>query len=544
MSSAGVNPEVLVVGMGPTGVALAGLLGQRGIRTAVFDKLPDLFPLPRAAGMDHEVMRIAQELGVVDQLADVVVPYRASEYRGVHGNVIKRLDSPPPPYRLGWDPMFAFDQPAFETVLRRRVAELPSVTVSLDAEVRAVGEDRDGVWADVLDRGATHVRRVRGTYLVACDGGASPVRRALGITLTDLGFHENWLVVDAVIDQDEVLARLPSTQVQYCLPRRPATYVNLVGRHRRWEIALEPGELPVGPVENDAVWPWLEPWVRPGEARIWRAAAYMFHGLVADQWRAGRILLAGDAAHMTPPFMAQGMAQGMRDVQNLAWKLQLVLEGRAPHRLLDTYQAERRPHVVTTTTHTIELGRVICQRDEALALARDAEMLSAHTGEIPVTLRSSFLPPLRNGLTDTRTPGAGQILPQPFVGEAGRTLRLDDVTGADFRVVVTADVDDAAMARLRAAIEPVGGRVVRVRRPGTDVGTTEAADVVERDGVLSDWLAGLERTIAIARPDHYVYATAASVEEALLLLDDLIRRRMGIARLTDLPHVAGEPAGC
>ena len=517
------DPEVLVVGMGPSGVALAGLLGQRGIRTAVFDRLPGLFPLPRAAGMDHEVMRIAQELGVAEQLAEVVVPYRASEYRGVGGAVIKRLDSPPPPYRLGWDPMFAFDQPAFEAVLRRRVRELPAVTVSLEAEVVAVGQDDDGVWADVRDSGATAVRRVRGSYLVACDGGASPVRRELGITMTDLGFHENWLVVDAIVDDEEVRRRLPATQVQYCEPGRPATFVNLVGHHRRWEIALDPGELPVGPVDNDDVWPWLAPWLRPGEARIWRAAAYMFHGLVADRWRAGRILLAGDAAHMTPPFMAQGMAQGMRDVQNLAWKLQAVLERRAGDGLLDSYQAERRPHVVTTTTHTIELGRVICERDESVALARDRELLDAAGGEVPVTLRSTFLPPLRDGVIAVDTPGAGEILPQPFLVRDGEQPRLDDVLGTGFRVVATPAIDAADIARLRTAVEPLGGRVVRLHPPGTALAAS-SGDLVERDGVLTGWLEGLGRAVVIARPDHYVYATAASVEEALTLLEDLLGR--------------------
>lgn len=509
------DAQVLIAGMGPTGVALAGLLGRRGVRTAVFDRLAGLYPLPRAAGMDHEVMRIAQEMGLAARLATYVVPYRASEYRGVHGDVIKRLDSPPPPYRLGWEPMFAFDQPGFEAVLRERVAELPAVTVSLETEVTAVGQDDTGVWADVRRPGSARTERVRGRYLVACDGGSSPVRQQLGTTMTDLGFHENWLVIDAIIDDDAVLARLPGTHVQYCEPRRPATFVNLVGRHRRWEIALDPGELPVGPVPNDAVWPWLERWIKPGEARIWRAAAYLFHGLVADRWRHGRILLAGDAAHMTPPFMAQGMAQGMRDAQNLAWKLHAVLDG-ASERLLDTYEAERRPYVVTTTDHTIALGRVISERDEAAALARDAEMLAAHAGEVPVTVRSSFLPPLGAGLLAAHTPGAGEILPQPFLGD-GET-RMDDVTGAGFRVIVTPAVGTDDCRRLQAAIAPLNGTVVRIHPPGA------AAEPAERDGLLTAWLHDLRRAIVIARPDHYVYGTAGSVRDGLALIRELVAR--------------------
>lgn len=526
------DAEVLIVGMGPTGAALAGLLGQRGIRTVVIDRLPALHPLPRAVGMDHEVMRIAQELQIAPRLEGYVVPYRPSEYHGVDGDVIKRLDSPPPPYRLGWEPMFAFDQPAFETVLRERVGELNSVSVSLEAEVLAFGQDETGAWVDVATPGSHGPRRVRGAYLVACDGGTSQVRNHLGIEMTDLGFHENWLVVDVLIEDDATLARLPQTQVQYCEPDRPATFVNLIGRHRRWEISLKPGELAVGAVDNDAVWPWLERWIKPGEARIWRAAAYMFHGLVAEEWRRDRILLAGDAAHMTPPFMAQGMAQGMRDVQNLAWKLDAVLSGWTD-RLLDTYESERRTHVLTTTRHTIELGRVISERDEQLARARDAEALAPYGGQVPVTFRSNFLPALADGLLAAETLGAGEIVPQPFVYSRGERVRLDDEVGTGFRVIAASTVSDSELDRLRQLAKALGARVVRVRYEDDPAGPggvddRSSGDVVECDGVMNGWLTSLGAVVAIARPDQYIYATARAVPEAELL----------IARLADECGVA------
>jgi 3-(3-hydroxy-phenyl)propionate hydroxylase len=511
--------RVLVVGLGPTGVVLAGLLGQRGVEVDVFDKMPALHPLPRAVGMDHEVMRVAQELGVADLLHDVVVPYRASQYRGVDGQVIRRLDSPPPPHRLGWDPMFAFDQPAFEAVLRRRVAELPTVTASTSTEVLEIGQDDDHVWARVRRPGGEE-ETVVGAYLVGADGGASPVRRALGVTLTDLGFHENWLVVDAIVG-DDAMARLPDTHVQYCDPTRPATYVNLVGRHRRWEIALEPGELPVGPVDGDAVWSWLDRWIEPGEAEIWRAAAYLFHGLVADEWRRGRVLLAGDAAHMTPPFMAQGMAQGVRDAQNLAWKLHAVMALGADPLLLDTYQIERRPHVVTTTEHTIALGRTICERDPALARARDEALLAPCDGEVPVTLRSTFLPPLEAGPLVSTTPGAGEIAPQPLVVTDTGVVLLDDVAGPGWQVLSRVSLTRPERDELEAAVAVLGGGHVRgLATAGAPTTLREDPVVlVERDGIVATWLADLEAGLVVARPDHYVLGTARSARGALDLLD-------------------------
>ncbi|MBB6627805.1 bifunctional 3-(3-hydroxy-phenyl)propionate/3-hydroxycinnamic acid hydroxylase [Nocardioides sp. KIGAM211] len=518
----GPDVQVLIVGMGPTGAALAGLLGQRGVRCAVLDKQPSLYPLPRAIGMDQEVMRIAQELTVTSRLDGHVAPYRPSVYHGVDGQVIKRFDSPPPPHRLGWDPMFAFNQPAFETALRDRIAELPSVSVELETTVAAVGQDANGVWVDLVQPDAAALRRIRGDYLVACDGGSSPVRTNLGITMTDLEFHENWLVVDAIIEDDDVLARLPQTHVQYCDPQRPATFVNLVDRHRRWEISLEPGELPVGPVDVEDVWPWLDRWVKPGEARLWRAAAYLFHGLVADEWRRGRILLAGDAVHMTPPFSAQGMAAGMRDVQNLAWKLNSVLDGGAPETLLDTYQLERRPHVITTTQYTISLGRVIGERDEAAARARDAQLFAEHGGEVPVTYRTEFLPPLVDGLIARDTPGAGQVLPQPFVQRGEAAVRLDDLVSPGFRVVVAAAAE-VELNRLRTAVAPLGGSVIRIGETAlAEAAAGQPGSFIECDGVLTRWLEAVGSTIAIARPDHYIYATASSTAEAVALLDDLV----------------------
>lgn len=212
--------DVIIVGVGPTGAVLAGLLAQHGIRVAAFDRLPDLYPLPRAIGFDHEVMRVMQELGIVERVSRHTAAYRPSEYRGVAGQLIKRLDMAPPPHRLGWAPNHVFDQPAFEREIRQRLSELDGVQVHYSADVTATGEQEDGVWADVTLADGRPLR-CRARYLVACDGGSSPVRKRLGIALEDLGFDEPWLVVDAIVP-DAKLAELPQTQVQYCEPSGPA----------------------------------------------------------------------------------------------------------------------------------------------------------------------------------------------------------------------------------------------------------------------------------------------------------------------------------
>ena len=511
--------DVIIVGLGPTGATLAGLLGQRGLSVAVFDRLPDLFPLPRAAGLDHEVMRIAQELKVADRVAAHVAPYRASEYRGTQGQLIKRLDSAPPPFRLGWAPNYVFEQPAFERALRARLAELPSVRMECSAEVVGVGQDEAGAWADVRLPGRTETTRIHGRYLIGCDGGSSRVRKQLGIALEDLGFDEPWLVVDAIVNDDK-LAQLPQTQVQYCEAGRPCTYVVGVGNHRRWELMLNPGDsLATADYPEQELWPLLQRWLRPGEGRLWRAAAYRFHGLVAREWRRERILLAGDSVHMTPPFMAQGMVQGMRDALNLAWKLERVIKQGAPASLLDSYQQERRPHVTATTLAAMALGRVICERDPARAAERDARLVAEQDGVVKTTIRQNLIPGLGDGLIASATPGAGTTLPQPFIHAQGFAGRLDDLTGCTVRAVATEPLAPADRAALLEALMPLGGVLVQL-------GTAAAGDgplvnAVEDEGLMAAWLNGLGQRIAVARPDHYVYGTAASATDAVALLEQL-----------------------
>jgi len=515
--------DVLIVGLGPTGATLAGLLARSGLRVAVFDRLPDLYPLPRAIGLDHEALRIWQSLGLAEALAPHIAPYRPSEYCGVSGQLIKRLDMAPPPHKLGWAPNWVFDQPAVERVLRDHLAAQPNVHIGLSHEVVALQEEGGQVSAAVRDA-AGQTSTWTAAYAVACDGGASPVRKRLGIPLEDLQFDEPWLVVDAHVRPDK-LAELPQTQVQYCEPGRPSTFVVGPGNHRRWELMLLPGEPLHEQWPEETLWPLLARWIRPGEATLWRAAAYRFHGLVAQRWRAGRLLLAGDAAHMTPPFMAQGMVQGLRDAANLAWKLERVLRRDAPDALLDSYETERRPHVIATTRSAMALGRVICERDPVKAAERDARLLAEHGGTVPTTVRQSMLPDLGAGLIALGSPGAGSLCPQPRVRTVpdGDTGWLDDVGGGGVRVLARDDALTAADATaLDAALAPLQGRLLRLVDPAADTAPTGPGLLIaEEQTLVADWLRGLGARLAIVRPDHQVYATAADAAGALRHLADL-----------------------
>lgn len=511
----GLDADVLIVGLGPTGATAAGLLAQHGLRVKAFDRLPGLYPLPRAVGVDHEAMRIMQELGIVHRVLPYTQPYRPSEYRGMRGQLIKRMDTAPPPFRTGWAPNYVFDQPAFESEIRRRLAEFPRVALECSAEVVAVGQDDDHAWADVRVAGGK--RRVTAQYLLACDGGSSPIRKSLGIELEDLGFDEPWLVVDIIVS-DEKAKQLPQTQVQYCEAARPATFVCCTGNHRRWEIMLLPGDSLSSDFPEDELWPLLSRWIKPSEGKLWRAAAYRFHGLIAKEWRRNRILLAGDSVHMTPPFMAQGMVQGIRDAHNVAWKLARVVRGRAPERLLDSYQIERRPHVEVTTRTTIALGRVICERDAQRAEARDVKLLAEHGGEVKTTLRHNMIPNLCHGLLAEGSPGAGSLFPQPTVRDerTGGLALLDDVTGSRVRVVTSTALNALEAAQFDDRLAKLDGCLVSLNaEPAAGIRVRETAEC------LGSWMREVGCSFVIVRPDHYVYATARSAVDALRQLDSM-----------------------
>lgn len=517
--------DVAIVGLGPVGGVLAGLLGQAGVKTVVLDRADDIFPLPRAVGFDHEIMRVFQNLGLTEAIAPHVTPYRPTDYRGAAGQVIARYASLPAPFPQGWEPSFVFTQPPVEQALRALLRNLPAVEVRLSTEFVDLAEAGDHVVLSV--RGPDGAPgEIRARYVVGCDGGTSPVRKRLGIRFESLDFDEPWLVVDVRVNADK-LDRLPDNIVQYCDPARPTTYVVGPGNHRRWEFMLLPGEAGEEMNRTETLWRLLAPWLTPEDATLWRAAPYVFHALVAEEWRRGRVFLAGDAAHMTPPFMAQGMCQGIRDAANLAWRLELVLAGRADDALLDAYQTERRPHVRATTETAKALGRIICERDPELARARDARML-AEVGDPPaVRHRQNLIPGLAAGsLCAEQGAPAGTRFPQPWVAAGEGWARLDDVAGAGFRLVVTAGTE--LPADLPPALARLGGAILELREAGSPAPVRAGTRaIVERDGVLAAWMQAQGVCAVLVRPDHYVFAVARGPEEIARMAGDLHARLPG-----------------
>ncbi|MBC2666793.1 bifunctional 3-(3-hydroxy-phenyl)propionate/3-hydroxycinnamic acid hydroxylase [Novosphingobium flavum] len=503
--------DVAIVGCGPVGALAANLLGRAGLSVLVLEKELEHYPLPRAVHLDHEMMRLFQSAGVIGRVLPDMIAADGHLHVGADHGVIRYMGTVGKPQPFGWANDWFFYQPELEAHLREGMDALERVELELGAEFTGLEQDADGVTLRYVAEGAE--RSVRARWVIAADGSRSPVRKALGVALDDLHFEEPWLVVDAEVEGPVTFppltgvpagADLQRLSVMMCDPARPATVVPGRGNHRRWEFMLLPHEDDAAMMQPEKVGELVGAWMKDVPHTIVRAATYRFHGLVAERWQVGRVFLAGDAAHQTPPFFGQGMCHGLRDVANLAWKLAAVATG-APEAILATYQPERDPHVRAVIGAAVAAGRYICELDPAKAAARDAAIRAASAQKQGETA-ADLIPAIAAGLIAPGTPGAGERFIQPLLAD-GR--RLDDLAGQGWRLFVRGPAvagEDAGVKRFDAASLPDGGAVL-------------------------GWLDARGMDAVLIRPDHYVFGAEAG--SALSLL----RTRAGLLGQT-MEHTA------
>lgn len=342
--------DVLVVGAGPTGLLLSNLLGSMGVRTTLVERNETTVQEPRAVSIDDESLRALQAAGLAETVAAITVKGYGSIYLGPDGRRFAEVK--PHVKEYGFDKRNAFEQPVFEATLRKALARHPSVTPAFGAELSAFHQDSDHVLAEITTGGQT--RKLRARYMVAADGGRSAVRKALHIQLEGSTFREPWLIVDLHSTRN----RCFHTEV-FCDPRRSVITLPGPGGIRRYEFKLNPGETTEEAEEESFARRLLAEVGPDGEEPIRRQKVYTFHARIAARWRQGRIFLAGDAAHLTPPFAGQGMNSGLRDAHNLAWKLDEALRMADPEDLLDSYEAERKPHAWSMIELALRMGKIM-----------------------------------------------------------------------------------------------------------------------------------------------------------------------------------------
>ena len=484
--------DVAVVGYGPVGMTVAALLGRAGHTVTVLERYAGLYNLPRAATFDDETMRSFARLGIAERLRPTLRPQRSYEWRNSAGDLLieQRFAEVG---RSSWPEWNMMYQPALEDALDELCRSTPGVEVRLGSGVTALEQDPERVVLRTED--GSHVTA---RYVVACDGGNSFVRRALGVDQDDYGFAEPWMVCDFRLRRPMEDIGLPPA-LQLGDPRQPTSVISLGPEHHRFSFMLDAEEA----FETERVWARVARWLSPEDGELIRVATYTFRSLVAHRWRVGRVLLAGDAAHQMPPFLGQGMCSGVRDAQNVAFKLDLVLRGALDAAVLDSYQSEREPHVRVVVEKGVELGRMQTIRDPGRAADRDRALLGRRT-EVAAPEAFRF-PGLGPGLLGV---GGGALSVQGRVDDGSRVDRLDQVVGPGFHLLVGEGALDAL------DLDALTAAAVRVVAFGEQAGD---GVVVDLDGTYGRWFDELGATAVAVRPDLYVFGAgpdpvAVSVE--------------------------------
>ena len=486
--------DVIITGCGPVGATLANLLVQQGLSVAVVEREAAVFPLARAGHFDAEVMRVFQSIGVaseVEAATDVTLGMRFLDADGAMLMEWRRGGEKGP---NGWISDYMFFQPAVERILRARLAASPKVRMFLSHDVFAVRDVGDHAEVQAENIAEAKLVTFRGKYVVGCDGARSLVRRTIGAEHENLGFKQRWLVIDVLQKHDLGLERIST---QHCNPERPMYATCIANGMLRWEIMLKPEDDAAYVTTHDAIWNFIESSVRPisrHDGEIHRGVVYTFESLITETWRKGRLMVAGDSAHRTPPFLGQGMCAGIRDASNLAWKIAAVCNGVASDSLLDTYESERRPHVKTFIEGAVEVGKFV-QMDDRVKMAEIVRDMRANPKAY-----APPNPPLGPGLNrDHGSALLGRQVVQPQV----HGQLLDEHIGHAFAVIATESfaTSEAAFSRLKS--------------------THPTVKFIEVPEEVAAFLEPYGSPAIVVRPDRYVHAALANGTELARVLDGL-----------------------
>lgn len=481
--------DVAIVGCGPVGALLANLLGLCGVAVCAFDREAAVYTLPRAIHFDDEVMRILQTAGLAGVIEPKLHVSPGMKFVDCEGRLLLDWSRPQVTGPQGWLPSYRFHQPELEQALRTGLARFPHIMLRSGCKVLSIEEGPEAVTLRLQSADGGPPDTLQARYVVGCDGARSLVRRAMHVELDDFGFNERWLVVDAILLRPR--PDLGDHSIQYCNPHRPATYVRGTGHRRRWELTVLPGEEEAALTRPERLRELLAPWVCGDDITIERAVVYTFRAALAPEWQRGRLMIAGDAAHLTPPFLGQGMCAGMRDASNLAWKLAAVLQGRATEGLLHSYGSERTPHVREYIDLAIRLGGLINAKAMEAAVPR-----SVLDGGEPVRM-TSIKPRLGVGLAQQTSGAPNTLSPQPTLSD-GRLL--DDHVGYNWALLLQTGAEPLLGPHARAWIEANQARIIA-------------------DPAVSPWLTTLGAAAAVIRPDRYVLGTATTATDLAALLD-------------------------
>jgi 3-(3-hydroxy-phenyl)propionate hydroxylase len=494
--------EVLIVGCGPVGAVLAIMLGERGVKAVVIDRATDIFPQPRAIAFDSDAIRILQSIGMDEkQFRWEIIPYvlMNSPIFGTFGRINTSRVEDTHPIQI------TFYQPEFEEALRRRIANMSDVvTMTLGVEFSTFVETGDGIEAEIKVDGVP--RKISARYIVGADGANSTVRNLIGKDFKGRSYSEDWLIVDA-LPHSPGIRHIEFT----CDPARPSPHMPAPGGRERWEFMLAKGETRQEMETDASIDRLLKPWGGLAAVKVERRAVYRFHARLADSFQKGRAFLAGDAAHITPPFVGQGLVSGLRDAFNLSWKLEMAIRGTANLRILDSYTVERRPHAQAMINMAKKMGGMIMPRNYLTAffihgLMRIFRMipgLRSYLEDLGIKPANRFSRGLFSKPVFGGRPRSGAIFPQVWLRDfQGNDRRSDEVFGNGFAVLgFGVDPLERLGANAREALNRIGAQCWRITGPG-DKPLADARQLEDSERLLVKLAP--QGTVVILRPDKTV----------------------------------------
>ena len=528
-----IKADVVIVGAGPCGVTLANYLGVFGIDTLVIERSEEVLDYPRAVGADDEALRSWQGVGLAHELLHDMIQNAPARYYNSKGACFAEVAPGAQPF--GWPRRNLFIQPLTEVTLRKGLTRFANVRVELGMEVENLVQSASGVVLQARDRNGQS-RSIEAQYVVGADGGRSTIRGLINVQLDGKTHTNKWLVIDVL--NDPLYA--PYTAI-HCHPERPSISIHLPYGYRRLEFQLKQEEKDEDVLEPANLEKLLRPHYKGFDRlpEIKRARIYLHHSRIAEKFSVGRVFLAGDAAHLQPPFFGQGMNSGLRDATNLAWKLALVVQQKASPKMLESYNSERRDHALTMVNFATWIGSFYKPHSRFSEFFRDIFFKSIQKlpGAKEYVLQLKFKPMSRyvDGVVVHR-PGnlkrkdnpVGRMFMQPTLEANDRTLKLDDLIGPRFCVIgVNVDPCDVMSESNASELRDIGFQTLYIR-PSKSIGkarkpSSTSLEAEDLQGRFRDWiLKNPQWEFVILRPDRYV-AAVCSAKELDSTLEDLIR---------------------
>jgi len=486
-----------------------------GISVALLEKETEIYRAPRAIHLDDETIRIFQAVGVLDDLRDSIIPFDSMQFLDKNGKVLLETSMLSEDQPYGHAPANWFFQPSLEEKLRAHLFQKQNIYWFEGYDVVGVSDHESYVHLEARSTSSLEEINIKSQYVIGCDGGKSQMRKWMNVAYEDLKFNQSWMVVDTFLNNEKDKTLLPSVHQQICDPKRPTTYVPGVGAHRRFEFMLVGEDTKESISDEISIRTLIGQYIDPDKLEIARSAVYTFHGLTAENWRKGRLFLAGDAAHQMPPFAGQGMCSGIRDAHNLAFKLDMVIIKGGKGELLDSYEAERKPHVIAMSKGAIQIGKAIQTQDRTRSFFRNLQFALARNSEfIREQLRRNSIRKIsyKRGLLGSNHKLSGQLSIQPtIVKEGDGEILLDEILGRDFIFLSVVNVPNDTKARFDSI---TGGRALQVGRSF-------------QSQKLKNWMQSNRVDFLIIRPDRYIYdaGKVKDIGRVLESLKNMIKRK-------------------